>query len=79
MSLEYCLVARKRSGGKRQGRGFSRGELKKAGVSVGQALRVGLPIDLRRRMVYEENVKLVTQRVERLGASKKHQPKPKKS
>jgi large subunit ribosomal protein L13e len=78
MSLEKCLVARKKSSEKRKGRGFSRGELKKASVSVGQALRVGLPVDVRRRTVHEENVRVVRQRLESPNAPKKRASKPKK-
>jgi large subunit ribosomal protein L13e len=72
-------ATRKKSGGTREGRGFSRGELKKVGVSPRHALRAGLPIDLRRRTVHEENLELLTQRLERVAAPKTRRPKPKKS
>lgn len=72
MALRNRLIVRKRSGDKRKGRGFSRGELKKAGISFKQALQMGLPVDTRRRTVYDENVKLIRQQL------KKRVSKPKK-
>jgi len=41
----------------RVGRGFSLGELKKAGITLREAKRFGFPVDRRRRSVREENVK----------------------
>lgn len=76
--MENCLVKRKKSNERRVGRGFSRGELKKAGVNVGQALRGGLPVDVRRRTIYEGNVRLVRQRLKSLDAPKTRASKPKK-
>jgi ribosomal protein L13E len=43
----------------REGKGFSREELKKAGLSFKEALRLHIPIDSRRRTAHEENVKTV--------------------
>ncbi len=43
----------------RPGRGFSRGELREAGVSISAARRNGLPVDLRRKSVHPENVKIL--------------------
>lgn len=40
----------------RQGRGFSLGELKEAGLSVKEARRLGLYVDERRRSTHRENV-----------------------
>ncbi len=46
-----------RKGGKqRYGRGFSRGEVREAGLSLKEALKLKIPIDLRRKTVYKENV-----------------------
>jgi|YelNatPaOPRAMG01_1025707.scaffolds.fasta_scaffold01017_4 large subunit ribosomal protein L13e len=42
--------------GFREGRGFSIGELKEAGLSVGKARALGLYVDVRRRSVRKENV-----------------------
>jgi Ran GTPase-activating protein (RanGAP) involved in mRNA processing and transport len=43
----------------RSGKGFSRQELKKAGLSRAEALRLDIPVDSRRRTVHEENVNVV--------------------
>ena len=41
----------------RLGKGFSLGELKGVKLSLKQALKLGIPVDSRRRTVHEENVK----------------------
>jgi len=78
MALRNRLIVYKKSGKKRSGRGFSREELKKAGISLKQALRIGLPVDIRRRTVHDENVKLVKQQLQSLKPVKKRVSKPKK-
>ena len=46
-----------KTGGKqRRGRGFSREEIRKAGSSTPEALRLGVPVDFKRRTAHEENV-----------------------
>jgi large subunit ribosomal protein L13e len=42
----------------RCGRGFSREELKKAGTSLAEALKLAIPVDSRRRTLHEENVEV---------------------
>lgn len=42
--------------GVREGRGFSLGELKEANVTLHDAKRIGLRVDMRRRSVHKENV-----------------------
>jgi ribosomal protein L13E len=54
MSIQ-AIVKRKRNS--RRGKGFSRGELKETGLSLKQALKMGIPIDVRRSTKQEENVK----------------------
>jgi len=49
------VVKRKRKA--REGKGFSREELREVGLSFGEALRQGIPIDTRRSTKHEENVK----------------------
>jgi len=78
MALRNRLIVYKKSGKKRSGRGFSREELKKAGISLKQALRIGLPVDIRRRTVHDENVKLVKKQLQSLKPVKKRVSKPKK-
>lgn len=43
----------------RSGKGFSREELKKAGLSRTEALKLDIPVDSRRRTAHEENVDAV--------------------
>lgn len=49
------IVLRK-GGKKRVGRGFSINELKKVNFNWKKALKMGIPIDVRRKTVHEENV-----------------------
>jgi len=63
MALRDSLIILKKRGRNRRGRGFSREELKKAGISQKQALKLQLPVDLRRRTAHEENVKLLKQQL----------------
>lgn len=49
----------KKGGKQRSGRGFSREELKKAGLIPKEALKMGIPVDFRRRTVHEENVEII--------------------
>jgi len=67
-------IVRKKSGKQRQGRGFSRGELKKAGTNMKDALRLKISVDSRRKTVLEENVEAV----KTLLANRKAHSKPKR-
>jgi large subunit ribosomal protein L13e len=75
-TVRSSVVIHKRRGANRTGRGFSKKELEKASLSPKEALRVGLPIDVRRRTLHKENVKLAKRLVKR--ASGKGPSKPKK-
>ncbi|MEM3605009.1 MAG: ribosomal protein L13e [Candidatus Bathyarchaeia archaeon] len=56
-SLPKPIVKIPRAGyGFREGRGFSIGELKEAGLSVGRARALGLYVDCRRRSIRRDNV-----------------------
>jgi large subunit ribosomal protein L13e len=72
MTLRIRSIVHKRRDNKREGKGFSRKELKKAGFSLKQALRIGIPVDSRRRTIHSENVKLAKQQLS------KHFPKKRK-
>ncbi|MDH7477473.1 MAG: ribosomal protein L13e [Candidatus Bathyarchaeota archaeon] len=63
----------KKGGKQRYGKGFSREELKKAGISLREALKAGIPVDFRRKTIHTENVEAVKAFIE------KEKPKPKKS
>jgi len=51
------LVKRKRR--IRVGKGFSRGELREVNLSVKEALRLGIPVDVRRSTKHDENVEVL--------------------
>jgi len=78
MALKNRGVVLKKDGKKREGRGLSREELKKAGISLKQALRIGLLVDVRRRTSHDKNVELLKQHLKKLNASKKRVSKSKK-
>lgn len=71
-------IVQKRGGEQRPGKGFSIGELKKAGLNLKQALKMGIPADSRRRTIHEENVKALKDYISNLKASvkpKRRKPK----
>ncbi|MEM2105120.1 MAG: ribosomal protein L13e [Candidatus Bathyarchaeia archaeon] len=49
----------KKGGKQRLGKGFSLEELKKAGLSLKEALKLGIPVDCRRRTAHQENVEAI--------------------
>lgn len=63
-------AVRKNNGRMREGKGFSKGELRKVGIDSRQALRLQIPIDLRRKTKHEENVKTLKQHIKSLKPSK---------
>lgn len=56
----HPMVARK-DGKMRIGKGFSKSELREAGLDFKQALRLTIPVDLRRETKHEENVNALRQ------------------
>lgn len=68
MKLHPVVI--KRNGRTRRGKGFSRDELKEAGTNPTQALKSGIPIDLRRKTKHKDNVKILKQYL-RSSSSKK--------
>jgi len=60
----------------RLGRGFSREELKKAGLNLQEARLIELPIDMRRRTAHDENVEAVKAYAAMEKAKRKPKPKP---
>jgi len=67
----------KKGGKQRYGKGFSREELKKAGLSLKEALKFGIPVDSRRRTAHEENVDVVKTFLESKKAGSKSKGKSK--
>ena len=60
----------------RSGRGFSTEELKNAGLNFAEARRMGLPADLRRKTMHEENVEALKAYAEKKRAEAKPKHKP---
>ncbi|MEM2971157.1 MAG: ribosomal protein L13e [Candidatus Bathyarchaeia archaeon] len=63
----------KKGGKQRFGRGFSREELKQAGISLKEALKLGIPVDFRRKTAHQENIETLKKFLE----SKLEKGKPK--
>lgn len=62
----------------RDGKGFSRDELKKAGTNMTDALKLKIPLDPRRKTAHEENIEAVKAFVAKKKAEQKPKKKPKK-
>jgi len=62
----------------RDGKGFSREELKKAGTNMAEALKLRIPLDPRRKTAHEENIEAVKTFVAQKKAEQKPKQKPKK-
>jgi len=52
-------IVLKKGGKPRHGKGFSREELKSAGLSLREALKLRIPVDSRRRTLHKENVEVI--------------------
>jgi ribosomal protein L13E len=53
VDIEAVVWGKKRA---RRGKGFSRAELREACLSPSHALKLGIPIDIRRRTKHKENI-----------------------
>jgi large subunit ribosomal protein L13e len=67
----------KKGGKQRGGKGFSKQELKKAGLSFKEALKSGIPVDSKRRTSHEENVEAIKTFLENTKVKTKHKGKSK--
>ncbi|MDH7564043.1 MAG: ribosomal protein L13e [Candidatus Bathyarchaeota archaeon] len=63
---------------KRHGKGFSRGELRKAGLSIAEAVRFKIRVDPRRKTAHEENIETLKAFFEEKKKSAKTVSKTKK-
>jgi len=63
----------------RTGRGFSLDELKEAGLTVGEARHLGVPVDLNRSTNYAENLERLKAWVEEAEKEGFRIPRPKQS
>jgi large subunit ribosomal protein L13e len=59
--MKVHSIVQKKGNRTKGGRGFSRGELREAGIDVKRALKLGVPVDSRRKTKHEENVKRLKQ------------------
>jgi len=54
----------------REGKGFSRGELREVGIDFKQALKLKIPIDLRRKTKHKDNIKTLNHHLKGLKSPK---------
>jgi len=66
----------KPNGKQRSGRGFSRDEIDKAGLTPTQAARLAIPVDYKRKTAHDENVKAIEACAAKQKAIAKPKPKP---
>lgn len=77
MMVKRPKVSEKR-GRRSLGKGYSPGELKKAGLSMSEAVKLHVAVDPRRKTAHEENVEAIkTFLQERKAAAKTKKPKRK--
>lgn len=73
--MKIQSMVQKRKDRTRKGKGFSRGELKDARIDFQQALKLAIPIDLRRKTKHPDNVKIIKERMRKLGSKPKKRKK----
>jgi len=61
------------------GKGYSIGELQKVGLTVEEARKLGIYVDERRESVYEENIKALSEWLEKVKRGEIVPPKPTKA
>ena len=69
--MKSIVTVRKKDGKQREGHGFSREELRKAELDLRKALKLKIPVDLRRRSSHEENVEALKARLKEIDKPKK--------
>jgi len=72
-------VAQKKDGRTKEGKGFSKGELREVGIDSKQALRLAIAIDLRRRTKHEENIRTLKQHLQGFKSSKTRKKRQKRA
>ncbi|TET19394.1 hypothetical protein E3J74_07490 [Candidatus Bathyarchaeota archaeon] len=65
--MKIQSVVQKRKDRTRKGKGFSRGELEETEIDFRQALKLAIPIDLRRKTKHQENVKIIKEHMRKMG------------
>jgi ribosomal protein L13E len=69
--MKSIATIRKKDGKPKEGHGFSREELRKVELDRGKALRLKIPVDLRRRSSHEENVEVLKARLKEVDTPRK--------
>jgi large subunit ribosomal protein L13e len=65
--MKVQSAVQKKGNRTKEGRGFSRGELREAGIDIKRAPKLGIPVDSRRKTKHEENVKRLKQYLRSFG------------
>jgi large subunit ribosomal protein L13e len=73
--MEITAVVFKKDGKPKEGRGFSKEELRKAALDFKKALKLGIPVDSKRRTLHKENIEALK---EYIGSLKKAEPRKKR-
>jgi large subunit ribosomal protein L13e len=72
IKMKSVAIVRKKDGRPKDGRGFSMEELQKAELTLKRALKLKIPVDLRRRSLHEENVEALKARLKEAAKPKKN-------
>jgi len=64
-------IITKRNGKKSESRGFSLTELKNAGLTKQDAMKIGIPLDVKRKSMHNENVETLKMHAEKAKAEAK--------
>jgi ribosomal protein L13E len=67
----------RRNGKQREGKGFSREELKQAGTNTAEALKLKIPIDTKRKTAHEHNIEALKTLLQSRKIDSKPKGKPK--
>ncbi len=67
----------RKNGKQREGKGFSREELKQAGTNTAEALRLKIPIDMKRKTAHEHNIAALKTLLQSRKTDSKPKRKPK--
>jgi len=69
--MKGIVTVYKKDSKPKEGRGFSKEELRKAELDLKKALKLKIPVDLRRRSSHEENVEALKARLKEINKPKK--------
>jgi len=69
--MKITATVRKKDGRPKEGHGFSLEELRKAELDVKKALKLKIPVDMRRRSSHEENVEVLKARLKDVAKPRK--------